>query len=392
MQLCRSETLSNLVRPAMMLMAVAVAATVLLGDGVGCTPPTQQVFEVNDPIVLGTLVEGQAGSVIITCTTDAQVQSVVADLSALGGAVAEPLARGNANGWSWTGVVTPPDAGRMTVELTASGDAGEPGTAQAEIDVAAADANRLVVDLGNAVVIDMVKLPAGTFQMGTNSTDVVSYYQLGVTEPVSNADWANAARPLHAVTFAQPFFMGKYAITQAQWQAVMGDNPSQNTSDANLPVDSVSWNDAVAFCQALSQSAGRTFRLPSEAEWEYGCKAGGGDTPYFFGAAVDLLGQYAWYVDNSGGATHAVGQKLPNAFGLYDVHGNVWEWCQDPYHATYAEAPVDGSVWSTGGNTALRVLRGGSTGQLAGACRSAWRNFFAPTDHYADFSLRVVTP
>ena len=246
--------------------------------------------------------------------------------------------------------------------------------------------------MGSAAAIELVRVPAGSFQMGTDATDAISMYQLGVTDPVSNTSWSGASRPVHAVTFAQPFYVGKYAVTQAQWQAVMDDNPSMNTGDPNRPVDNVSWEDAVAFCQALSTRVGHTTRLPSEAEWEYACKAGSGDTKYSFGDEDVQMGQHAWYHDNSGLASHPVGQKRPNAFGLYDVHGNVWEWCQDNWHDNYGGARANGSVWSTGRNTALRDLRGGSFYNTAGACRSAYRNEFAPNSLYGDFGFRIVVP
>jgi formylglycine-generating enzyme required for sulfatase activity len=379
----------TLIRSTLLVVTIAVGVA-LIAPGLGCGMPTPAT--ITSATVLGTLVQGQAGSVVIACTTDADTESVVVDLSALGGAAAQALARTSGNQWSWTGQVTPPTFGVQAVTLTAAGASGDPGTAQTSLTVAAADANHLVIDLGNAVVIELVRIPAGSFPMGTSSTDAVAYYQAGAGGLVTSADWANAARPVHTVTFGQSFFMGKYTVTQAQWLAVMGTNPSLHASDPNLPTDNVSWNDATAFCTALTQRAGRTIRLPSEAEWEYACKAGGGDTAYYFGNDAGQLGQYAWFVDNSGGATHAVGQKLPNAYGLYDMSGNVWEWCQDPYHATYADAPSDGSVWTVGGNTAFRILRGGSLGQTAGPCRSAWRNSFDPTTHSGDFGLRLVAP
>ena len=144
------------------------------------------------------------------------------------------------------------------------------------------------------------------------------------------------------------------------------------------------------FVRRYRQRSAGTVRLPAEAEWEYACKAGSGDKKYSFGDDETLLTQYAWYVDNSGGFAHAIGQKLPNAWGLYDMHGNVWEWCQDLWHSSYNSAPADGSVWTTGGDTAGRVLRGGSFGNTAGSCRSAFRNRFEPTSQHADFGFRIV--
>ncbi len=163
--------------------------------------------------------------------------------------------------------------------------------------------------------------------------------------------------------------MGKYQVTQAQWKAVMGNNPSGFQSD-DRPVDSVSWDDAKDFCKKLSEKTGKEYRLPTEEEWEYACQAGStGD--YCFGDDAQLLGEYAWYGENSGGETHPVGQKQPNAWGLYDMHGNVWEWCED-------------------GPGAEKWLRGGSWGSVGGYCRSARRVNDLPV--FRDFinGFRVV--
>jgi formylglycine-generating enzyme required for sulfatase activity len=123
------------------------------------------------------------------------------------------------------------------------------------------------------------------------------------------------------------FAIGKYPVTQEQYQAVMGNNPSYFQGNPQNPVESVSYDDAVVFCQKLSEMTGKNYRLPTESEWEYACRAGT-TTDYYFGDDANQLGDYAWYEDNSGLITHPIGQKLPNAWGLYDMHGNVWEWCQ----------------------------------------------------------------
>jgi len=203
-------------------------------------------------------------------------------------------------------------------------------------------------DLGNGVKLEMVHIPAGSFMMGSPS-----------------GEGNDNERPQHQVTFAQPFYLGKYAITQEQWQAVMGNNPS-HFKGGKRPVEKVSWNDAVGFCQKLSEKTGKTYRLPSEAEWEYACRAGT-TTAFHFGETItpDLVN-----FESSIGQTTDVGKYPPNAFGLYDMHGNVWEWCADPWHGNYNDAPSDGSSWTTGGSD-NRVRRGGSWSYDAVDCRAA---------------------
>lgn len=165
------------------------------------------------------------------------------------------------------------------------------------------------------------------------------------------------------------FWIGKYQVTQAQWKALMGDNPS-NFKDDDLPVERVSWEDATEFCKKLSQVTGKEYRLPTEAEWEYACRAGStGD--YCFGNDVNLLKDYAWYRPNSGHKTQPVGQLKPNAWGLYDMHGNVWEWCDDD-----------------GGGP--KALRGGSWRDDGNYCRSAYSDRYGPRGRGIDIGFRVV--
>jgi formylglycine-generating enzyme required for sulfatase activity len=213
--------------------------------------------------------------------------------------------------------------------------------------------------------IELVWIPPGNFIMGT--------------EKIPNE------RPAHRVTFREGFYMGKYEVTQAQWQAVMGSNPSHFKWD-NLPVEQVTWDDAVAFIARLNaQDDGHTYRLPSEAEWEYACRAG---TTGDYAGDLDAM---AWYWKSPGGKTHPVGCKQPNAFGLFDMHGNVWEWCQDWYHDTYAGAPTDGRAWVSGGEQKYRVIRGGSWKHDASFCRSAHRfkNSWI-SRHFLTVGLRVA--
>ena len=217
----------------------------------------------------------------------------------------------------------------------------------------------------NGVPLEMIFVPGGAFKMGS---------------PKGNGH--DDERPQHDVT-VPGFYIGKYQITQAQWEAVMGKNPSHFKGDPALPVESVSWNDAKKFCEKLAQMTGKAYRLPSEAEWEYACRAG------TTGDHAGDLGAMAWYSNNSGGKTHPVGQKQPNAFGLYDMHGNVWEWCEDVWHDNYKDAPIDGSAWLGGGNSSLRVVRGGSWSTDEGCCRSACR-WFEPGVHDDHLGVRVV--
>jgi formylglycine-generating enzyme required for sulfatase activity len=191
---------------------------------------------------------------------------------------------------------------------------------------------------------------------------------------------------------ADQFLIGKYPVTQEQYQKVMGTNPSHFKNNPQNPVERVSWDNAKAFCQKLSQITGKTYRLPTEAEWEYACCAGT-TTRYYFGDDANQLRDYAWYYGNSQGKTHPVGQKKPNAWGLYDMSGNVWEWCEDDWHDSYKNAPDDGSAWLTNDNDYQpeKCLRGGSWFDLPLYCRSAYCNYIFPLGfRYYTFGFRVV--
>ena len=223
--------------------------------------------------------------------------------------------------------------------------------------------------LPNRVTLEMVSLPAGQFLMGSPDYE--------------------SEKPPHQVKL-NSFAIGKYPVTQAQYEAVMGINPSEFKNNPQNPVEQVSWNDAQAFCRKLSQITGKTYRLPTEAEWEYACRAGT-TTRYYFGDDASQLGDYAWYDGNSQDKTHPVGQKKPNAWGLYDMSGNVWEWCEDNWHSSYENAPRDGSAWLTNDND-YPILRGGSWYCDLSACRSAYRlsDGLRRSDHYGGLGFRVV--
>lgn len=246
----------------------------------------------------------------------------------------------------------------------------------------------LTLDLGGGVTLECVLIPAGEFMMGS---------------PESEEGHDSNEGPQHQVRISKDYYMGKYEVTQGHWESVMGSNPSffsssgrgkgnvVGTNTSNLPVEYVSWEDCQAFCRKLSQKIGKTVRLPSEAEWEYGCRAGT-TTRYSFGDGDSSLGQYVWYFQNSDDKTHAVGSKSPNPWGLYDMHGNLYEWCEDAWHEDYSGAPKDGSSWSSGGNYNRRVLRGGSWYSRIGRwdLRSALRRGVTPVYRDNTLGFRVV--
>jgi formylglycine-generating enzyme required for sulfatase activity len=189
------------------------------------------------------------------------------------------------------------------------------------------------------------------------------------------------------VTLTKPFELGVYEVTQEQYEKVKGTNPSSSKGPQN-PVEKVSWEDAVEFCRKLSElpeekAAGRVYRLPTEAEWEYACRAGT-TTAYSFGDDESQLRDYAWF---SGNATHPVGQKKPNPWGLYDMHGNVWEWCQDSYGAFPQGLATDPKGPSSG---SYRVYRGGSWNLTVRLCRSSSRSRCSPSYHFGYLGFRVV--
>jgi formylglycine-generating enzyme required for sulfatase activity len=194
-------------------------------------------------------------------------------------------------------------------------------------------------------------------------------------------------RPVHTVTLTQPFYLGRFEVTQQQWLAVMTNNPSKFPSLQN-PVDSVSWLDCQLYLKKLGlKLAGRKFRLPTEAEWEYACRAGAA-TEFSFGDDAGRLPEYAWFTATSGASTHPVGRKQPNAWGLHDMHGNVFEWCQDWYQGRY---DMGGQTDPPGPQTGeMRVLRGGAWNFGAHSCRAAARLGYSPRGRLLVFGFRVV--
>ena len=235
----------------------------------------------------------------------------------------------------------------------------------------------LTVELGQGVKLEMLLIPAGEFLMGA---------------PAAEKNARDDEKPQHRVSITRPFYLGKYLVTQQQWQAVMGNNPSKFKGPQN-PVDSVGWDDCRDFLKKLNEKfAGTpvTFALPTEAHWEYACRAGS-RTKYFFGDEESRLAEFAWFYDNAGEKTHAVGEKKPNAWGLYDIHGNLFQWCADWYGGDYYQSsPASDPSGPSSGS--LHVNRGGGWFSLARGCSSAFRHTNSPRpDHFIGLRLMGTT-
>ncbi|HYN78108.1 MAG TPA: formylglycine-generating enzyme family protein, partial [Lamprocystis sp. (in: g-proteobacteria)] len=221
-------------------------------------------------------------------------------------------------------------------------------------------------------------IPTGTFRMGSADSDKRAYPDEG---------------PRHEVRIARPFAIGRYPVTFDEYDRFCADTRRERPDDQGWgrgarPVIKVSWDDAVAYCQWLSRQTGKDYRLPTEAEWEYACRAGT-ETRWSFGDDESALAEHAWFDTNSGGKTQPVGEKRPNPWGLYDVHGNVWEWVQDAWHDNYQGAPDDGSAWHDAEGE-QRVVRGGSWGNQARYCRSARRDHWEPGYRFDNQGFRLA--
>lgn len=242
--------------------------------------------------------------------------------------------------------------------------------------------------LPGGAMLDMIAINSGNFFMGTSTEDIEKVSRLETWFKRRDVEkWLRPEMPQHRVS-VPAFFMSKTPITQEQWQAVMQTNPSQ-FSGLLRPVENVSWWDAVEFCDRLTQLTGKPYRLPTEAEWEYASRAGT-QTLYSFGNTKQLLPNYAWYTWNARNKTQPVGQKKPNAWGLHDLHGLVWEWCEDIWHESHNGAPTDGSAWNEDGHPTKHVVRGGSWYSLADDCRCAYRFCFDANFRYSSIGFRVL--
>ena len=222
----------------------------------------------------------------------------------------------------------------------------------------------------NGVSFEMVRVEGGTFRMGATS------------EQEDEADGDET--PVHSVTLSS-YYIGKTEVTQALWQAVMGSNPSK-FKGADLPVECVSWNDCQEFIQKLNSLTGRNFRFPTEAEWEFACRGGNNSRGYKYSGSNNLA-NVAWYVDNSDGQTHPVATKAPNELGIYDMSGNVWEWCGD-WYANYTSNSQTNPKGPQSGSG--RVGRGGSWGIDVMYCRSSFRHYDYPAGRYYNLGLRLA--
>jgi formylglycine-generating enzyme required for sulfatase activity len=253
-----------------------------------------------------------------------------------------------------------------------------------KLNLSRAQANCFKESLGRGVLLEMVPISAGSFWMGS---------------PVSEAREYDSERPQHRVTI-KPFSMGKYPITQAQWQAIAATEPIEFPLDPNpakfqgadRPIERVSWFEAIEFCRRLSRLSGKRYQLPSEAQWEYACR-GGTTTPFHFGERLPqhLVNYYGWSGNGKkpeGTATVGV-FRIANPFGLYDMHGNVHEWCLDHWHDNYKKAPIDGSAWLEV-EEEERIIRGGFWLSYAKHCRCAYRDSREPDLRSSAIGFRVV--
>ena len=238
----------------------------------------------------------------------------------------------------------------------------------------ASGSNAISIPVKDGISIEMVKVEAGTFMMGATSEMKDSY-----DDPDSDE------KPVHQVTLTNDYYMGKYEVTQALWEAVMGSNPSNSKGD-NLPVETVSWNDCQDFISKLNSLTGRKFRLPTEAEWEYAARGGKKSRGYQYSGNSNIS-DVAWYDGNSGSKTHPVGTKQANELGIYDMSGNVYEWCSD-WYGSYSSSSQTNPTGADSGSG--RVNRGGSWYFNAGSCRLSCRDRITPDSRDYALGLRLV--
>ena len=230
--------------------------------------------------------------------------------------------------------------------------------------------NTISIPVKNGISIEMVKVEAGTFMMGATSEQKYPY---------------DDEKPVHQVTLTNDYYMGKYEVTQALWEAVMGNNPSRFKGE-NLPVETVNWNECQEFISKLNSLTGRKFFLPTEAEWEYAARGGKKSRSYQYSGSSNIS-DVAWYNGNSGSKTHPVGTKQANELGIYDMSGNVWEWCWD-WYGSYSSSSQTNPTGADSGSSSVR--RGGGWYDDARGCRLSHRHHFTPDDRYYNLGLRLA--
>lgn len=350
-------------KSSFLVLQVVLVCLVLLG----CSPPSTDTTIV--PNVVG-LSQAAAESAITSAgLVVGTVNSAYSSSVSVGNVIGQDPASGTS--------VLPGTSVNLVVSLGLN-----PGEGEGESEGGGCDGcTTETIMLPGNVPLEMVWIEPGTFMMGRYS---------GEQGSLSDED------PQHQVTLTQGFWMSKYELTKAQWTAVMGTTPWSGQDwvldDTDSPAIYVSWNDAQAFFTALETLTGKTFRLPSEAEWEYACRAGT-TTRFYWGDDLNytVSNDYAWWAYNAWDVgeqyAHVVGQKLPNAFGLYDMSGNVWEWCNDWYGSYSSGSATDPTGPASG---SYRLVRGGSLSNSDGIWRSANRNGYTPDASYHNSGFRVL--
>ena len=262
------------------------------------------------------------------------------------------------------------DSGQESGNAKGGKDLGSQGQTGVAKPVSRPESRNRLIQVGN-VQFEMVYVEGGTFRMGATEEQ--------------GEDAADDEKPVHRVTLSS-YLIGKHEVTQALWEAVMGSNPSHNKQGGDYPVECVSWDDCQEFIGKLNARTGMKFRLPTEAEWEYAARGGNRSKGYKY-AGSDNLDEVGWYDENSGFHTHPVGEKKANELGLYDMSGNVFEWCQDWYGDYSSEAQTNPTGLQSG---RIRVLRGGGGWNFAGYCRVSGRRSIVPGFRNVDCGLRLV--
>jgi formylglycine-generating enzyme required for sulfatase activity/predicted Ser/Thr protein kinase len=361
------ETAPRTTAPGKMRILLIAASVLALAAGAGAFFRFSKTGPENVAVPAATSVAPVAGYKTASPASEAAVPDTAPAPASAPASVPAPESASSAS------VPAPaPESAPVPVPASAPASVPVPASAPASVPVpvpAAETPQRYT----NSIGMEFVLVQAGSFIMGADKH----------FEPAADDE-----APQHRTGISKPFYLGRYQVTQTQWTEVMGKNPSKYKGRDN-PVEMISWNDAQEFVNRLNQKEGhKRYRLPTEAEWEYSARAGSKGR-YCFGDEVGLLGEYAWYGDNAGKTTHPVGQKKPDSLGLYDMHGNVWEWVHDWYDKNYYRySPSTDPAGPASGS--LRAGRGGSWSSSPDDCRAAARNAFKPTARGDNFGVRIA--